>query len=243
MATAMFDRLSVVLALRNNPAIFQWYGRRRERDLFNRRVLRNGDDAVIDGFPRSGNTFATHAFLAAQGEGIKIGNHCHTPAQFFLAKRYRIPAMLLLRKPSDAIMSYMLFARGMGAREAFRRYISFHRPLLELREHFVVAPFEEVVSDFDSSIQRLNRRFGTNFALINHTVERAQQVIAEIEGLRQQRIARYADHPNDALKRTTPTAEKDRARMALKGNVNAPDLRVLADEAYALHNVLARDTK
>ncbi|MEZ5841084.1 MAG: hypothetical protein R3D02_11910 [Hyphomicrobiales bacterium] len=62
---AMSSLLELKLAARNNPTLFDLFWRRQEQQRFRRRVVRRGDDAVIEGYPRSANTFATYAFLDA----------------------------------------------------------------------------------------------------------------------------------------------------------------------------------
>jgi hypothetical protein len=42
---------------------------------------------VIEGFPRSGNTFAVVAFEQAQRQSVRIAHHLHAPAQVMLAAR------------------------------------------------------------------------------------------------------------------------------------------------------------
>ena len=52
--------------LMTNPHAFRLLWRRKENSLFERRVVRKGDDIEIEGLPRSGNTFASAAFRLAE---------------------------------------------------------------------------------------------------------------------------------------------------------------------------------
>ena len=143
--------------------VFRFYAPLRERPPFDRHALRVSDDVLIEGFPRSANTYAVEAFQLLQNRHCAIGNHFHNPAQFALAERYGLPAMLLLREPEGAVVSFAAY-QATGIRPALQAYIRFHAPLLRRMRSFVVAPFEEVTSDFSRSIARLNACFGCDFA-------------------------------------------------------------------------------
>ena len=151
-------------AFRTNPVVFNFLGRRQESGIKLRRVCRKGDDVVIDGFPRSANTYATHAFIMAQPREIKIGNHCHAAAQFFLSKKYGVPAMLVIREPVGAVSSLMVFRGQSDPTEAIAQYIAFHQPLKRIRGSFLVAPFDLVISDLGECVRQLNAKFKTNFS-------------------------------------------------------------------------------
>lgn len=233
----MRSLLKLKLALRGNPWLFKTFWTRREHGDFNRRVVQAGDDAVIEGFPRSGNTFASHAFAASQDRPIRLGNHFHSPAQFLLARRYGIPAMLVLREPLAAALSLVIFEGGTDARQALIRYVAFHRPLLPIRDSFVVAPFEEVTTDFGRSIERLNARFGTSFTPFQHDEEREKAIFDRIGEARNRRImlGRVARNP---LSSTVPAAEKEARKQQLLDIFADPSLDTLKSEATEQYQTL-----
>lgn len=230
----VMDKLDIVLAIRNTPWLFAWRWKKLEHPTLHRRVVRQNDHAVIEGYPRSANTFATYAFMAAQGPSVRVGNHFHSPAQFLLAARYGVPAMLVIRAPEDAALSFMIFDPSMSAAEALRRYIGFHRPLLKISGEMVVAPFDEVTSNFDQSIERLNDKFGTTFRAFGHTEERAQALLQRID---KERDIRAAEHPTllgGAHQKSTPSAEKKKIQEVRRQELRAPDLARLRSEATEL---------
>jgi hypothetical protein len=224
------------MALRNNPWIFSWRWKQLEEPGLHRRVVRFGDDVVIEGFPRSANTFATYAFTQANANReLKIGNHFHSPAQFLLAAKFGVPAMLVIRAPTDAVLSFMVFEPTMSAKEGLRRYIAFHKPLTAIRHSYVVVQFEEVISDFDRAIARLNCRFGTEFAPFGHTPERAKNLIELID---RDRAARSISHPKllgDVLKNPIPSREKQQAQVQRREEFQDPSLTDLRSMADGLH--------
>src|SRR5215210_9212094 len=88
------------------PLLF--YSFYRLRPHYRRLLVARTTQFVIEGFPRSGNTFAVVAFEQAQRETFRIAHHLHAPAQVMLAARWRIPALVLVRKPTDAVLSWTI---------------------------------------------------------------------------------------------------------------------------------------
>ncbi len=230
--------LPLKLWIREHPLMLRHYHIRQEKSWFKRRVVRPGDAAVVEGFPRSANTFASYAFRDSQPQGLRFGNHFHSSAQFVLAARYGIPAMLVLREPIGACQSFMMFTGNVSAAESLARYIAFHKPLLRLQDHFTVAPFEEVTSNFGASIARMNARFGTNFTLFDHTPENQKQVFDTIAADRAKREKMFGAAFKDPLRTTTPTAEKEARKAQLAAEFQTPAVTKLIDTAVTIYRTL-----
>lgn len=220
-----------------SPAMLKLYWQPREKPLKSLRVARPGDDAVIDGFPRSSNTFATHAFFLTQGDDVKLGNHVHSAGQFVLAQRYRIPAMLVLRDPVQATLSLSVFDKRYTPPVAYYWYNLFHRKMLEL-EHFIVAPFEEVTSDFGVTIQRMNDRFGTSFAPFHASEEASEAVFARMAREREKRADALGEVYRNPMRVAQPTKGKDEQKEAMKQAFTDPALDAPKAEARELFEAL-----
>jgi hypothetical protein len=68
------------------------------------RLVTPDTQLVIEGFPRSGNSFARRAFVMAQNESshkTRIAHHIHVPAQVVRAARWRIPTLVLIRRDPE----------------------------------------------------------------------------------------------------------------------------------------------
>ncbi len=137
---------------------------------------------VIEGFPRSANTFAVNAFQQAQLEHVHLARHLHMPAQVIKAARLRIPSLVLIRNPEDAITS-LVIRNPQSVEQALRHYIMFYETVAEYRDAFVLGLFEEVVSDYGRVIARVNTKFGTEFATFDHTEESVKKVFTRIEDI------------------------------------------------------------
>src|SRR5215218_10457232 len=108
---------------------------RTRKDLT--RAVTPDTQVVIEGFPRSGNSFARRAFIMAQDETFdvtSIAHHLHVPAQVVRAAQWRILS-LVLRDP-------------ISVDQALKYYISFYETSEKYRDAFVLGRFEEVTEDF-----------------------------------------------------------------------------------------------
>jgi hypothetical protein len=142
-------------------------------------------EIVIEGYPRSGNTFAVVAFRLAQGREIEIAHHLHAAAQIKRAARLDVPAIVLIRKPSEAILSLVVRDPHASLRWALRSYIRFYSAVFPYLEKTVVAPFETVTSDLASVIRMVNIRYGTAFKEFVPTEEALNSVRQTVERMAQ----------------------------------------------------------
>ena len=196
--------------INSSPRLFSIIGPINEHPDFYRRVVRSGDDIVIEGFPRSANTFATYAFFHAQPNPIKAGNHFHSGMQIQLAGRYKVPALVVYREPRAAIKSFIVYHLGeVSARQAINRYIDFHESILITRNAFVAAPFEEVTSDFGLSIDRLNDFFKTDFCRFEHEDDNVDAVYAKIKLKKDARNSGHSGSDSVSARSTTPSERKN----------------------------------
>jgi hypothetical protein len=127
------------------------------------RLVRRNTDLVLEGFPRSGNSFSVFAFMNAGAGDMNIAHHVHSPSQVISAARYKIPAVLLIREPKAAAAAGIAKIATHSAGDLLRAYSIYYRTLLPLRENFVIAPFDTLTSDVGRVIDAVNRRFQTAF--------------------------------------------------------------------------------
>ncbi len=173
-------------------------------------VLADDTDIVIESFPRCASSFAVAAFrLAQEPRSVKIASHTHMPAQVIAAARHRIPALVLIREPEGTIVSHLIRTPELSVVGVLRGYLRFYEPLLAHRDGFVVGDSREVLSDFGLVIRRVNGRFGTPFALFEHTAENLERLAREIEEDQRPRadtdeeLERVIPRPSGAMERIT----------------------------------------
>src|ERR671920_2375520 len=147
------------------------------------RIVTPDTQLVIEGFPRSGNSFARRAFVSAQDESFdktRIAHHLHVPAQVVRAAQWQIPTLVVIRRPRDAVLS-LVIRDPISVDQALRYYISFYETAEKYRDAYVLGRFEEVTEDFGEVIRRINDRFGTVFSPFSHDERNVEDVFARIE--------------------------------------------------------------
>ena len=203
--------------------------------------LRHGDpvgpdtEIVIEGFPRTGNTFAVNAFNFAQPRPVRVACHVHAPAQLIAGARRRIPAIALVREPEETILSFVIRHSHVPVGQALRGYLRFYESLVRYRDRLVIGSFDEVITDFGAVIRRVNERFGTHFAEFVHTAENVRACLEQIErdyGAREER--------GEALERIVARPSPVRARMKeeIRPEYRAPRLSGLRARAERAFQVL-----
>lgn len=150
------------------------------RTVTDGRLLKNGVEIVIEGFPRSANTFAVLAFIAAQKRDVQIAHHLHIEAQILKGVRLGIPVIVLIRHPVDAISSLLIRHPG-NALDYAKRYIKFYSNVLRIREQVVLADFSQVIEDFGVVIGKVNEKFSTDFKIFVHSKENVEAVFHQID--------------------------------------------------------------
>jgi hypothetical protein len=188
-------------------------------------------EIVIEGYPRSSNSFADAAFRVAQlPEQVQQAHHVHAPAQIIRGVKRGLPCVVLIRPPEDAVVSSAIYDPENPLRHHLRAYNRFYRSLLPHQDKFVTGLFDEVTSDFGRVIRRVNDRFGTAFAGFTHTEQGEQEVldILRKEGLRMEGEKFEA---RAAMPVETRKAEQERLKEAL----SLPEYGPLLDEARDLY--------
>lgn len=188
---------------------------------------------VVEGYPRSGNTFAVFALRAAQPGPVAVTSHVHVPAQVKLAVRRGVPTVVAVREPLGTTASLVVAAPHLPLDRALREYVHHHRQLLPLQRDVLFVDFTEITTDMGAVIRRTNERFGLDLVPFEHTPENAAAVFAaidehhhELHGGTEHVVARPSE-----LRR----AEQDEVRRRL----TAPELAPLLAEARAVYDELA----
>jgi hypothetical protein len=203
-----------------------FYGQRKK---FKPLVANKHSRIVIEGFPRSANTFAVVAFKQAQTNDFLIAHHIHAEAQFKLAVKYNIPAIALLREPLDAVCSLLIRDPSYTVDQALLRYIKFYSVVNELNDQLLIAKFSDVTQNFNKVITQCNKKFSTNFLLLPNTEKDIKNIFDEIKKINQKKEL------GDVNMLAIPNQLKDNKKSALKTQVT---LNPLFNKANDLFNHL-----
>ncbi len=144
--------------------------------------LNDDTEIVIEGFPRSGNTFAMTAFEFAQQRECTISSHIHASSVVKQAIEKGIPVIILVRDPVDAAISFeIMMEHSVPASQAMSNYTRFYKDLLPYADSVVVASFETATSDFGRVVDAVNEKYGTNFLRFDHTPENVDSCFSIID--------------------------------------------------------------
>ncbi len=182
---------------------------------------------VIDGFLRSGNTYSVAAFQVANGTELHIGRHLHGGAHIRRAVRLGLPTVVLIRRPADAVSSYLVRRPTLTPDDALLEYLDFYRTAWPARDGFVVAPFDLVVSDFGAVIDRVNERFGTSFARFERDPASERAAVELVEEMN--RLECRGEVVETHVGR--PSAEREQHKEAVRRRMEHPRTRDLLDRA------------
>lgn len=154
-------------------------------------------EVLIEGYPRSGNSFAEAAFVfAQQPRQVVLAHHAHAAGHVLTALKANVPAIVLFRNPVDAVASFIEETDGrLSAATALTEYVQFHRPLMPHNAEILFVSFDEVTKNFPQVIRRLNEKFGTDFSTYEQTDENVAAVrtlVDEISVRRVKKQTRYS---------------------------------------------------
>jgi hypothetical protein len=179
------------------------YGRlKKHRNL----LIQNDTALVIEGYPRSANTFASRAFQGSNPDA-RIAHHMHAQAQIIEAVRRGLPALVLIRHPDEAIKSMLVRHPHVGLRAAVLSYVQFYEDLEPLLDGYLLADFKQVTADFASIIDQVNKRFGCQFTRFEHSDSNVDKIFTDMD---KDNRAFYGEYKVSHVPR--PLAERDKIK-------------------------------
>jgi hypothetical protein len=194
-------------------------------------------EICIEGFPRSGNTFAVIAFQQAQPDVVSIAHHVHAPGSVIGAVRLRKPALVLIRDPEEAVLSMVIRYPQLSLRQALRGYRRFYAPLVRYGDRVVVGRFEDVIADLGALIREINRRFGTSFREFEPTEANVSRAMEELD---RWDLNTFGESERLKLGRARPSDRREQVKMELRERYRHPRLAKSRAKAERLHESFAR---
>ncbi|MFX1282122.1 MAG: hypothetical protein ACFFB5_00645 [Promethearchaeota archaeon] len=204
---------------------------------FRERLVREKTNIVIEGFARSGNTFALCAFLFAQKKKIAVAHHIHTPIQIIKGVKLGIPTVVLIRDPKETMLSYLVRGGPYIIPEiALQKYIHYYESIKPYLDDVVIGEFKEVTTDFNSIIKKINKKFGTNYAGFVHSEKNIEKIFSTITQLNK----RYDQGRMNRIPR--PSVTKELLKMRLKPKLNNLKTQKLFKRAKIVYNEICIQT-
>lgn len=200
-----------------------------------------GTDLVVEGFPRSANSWIEGCVRAAWPE-LSVAQHLHAAASLRFAARRGLPAMLLLRPPDAAVASLMLRdPRIYDPALAFAEYARFHAGLTGIADRLLVVPFEAATGPFPRIARALVARFGLDWPVPDWDAARDRAAWAEVDRLTRARVGRAHVSYSPATDPDAAAARAERARAGIEALTRAalsPGAARDRSRARALHAAL-----
>ena len=163
---------------------------------------------IIEGFPRSGNTYAVVAFEQVNTEQVgHIAHHTHSSVTILKGVQSGVPVILLVRDPTSAVRSLCARYPGLSPHHALGSYVKFHERLLPVLSRMFIAPFDEVVSDYGRAIHRVNVRYERSF----NTYTKSPESEAAVQG-RVEQVGRVDSWRARAVERGVARPSRERQR-------------------------------
>lgn len=217
--------------VRQNPALFYPFCRAYfPNQKIN--IVQKDTQIVIEGFPRSANTFAGIAFSQSQPETVKMAHHLHAAAQVIRAVEWKIPTLVLLRNPKDAVLSCITIFPQYSIYRALAYYISFYSAICDYSDSYIIGEFEEVTKNFGEIIKRINAKFNTNFAVWENTPANKQKVYDIMGG----RI--NTSFPSKILK-IENNAEEERRKKLIE-EIQSNKYSAMLEEANQIYQIFKK---
>ncbi|MGH3087377.1 MAG: hypothetical protein ACRDSJ_08675, partial [Rubrobacteraceae bacterium] len=218
--------------LGKRPALYYSLHALARRDR--RQVVGRETELLIEGFPRSANSFAVVAFRRAQRRKVRLANNLHVPAQVIRAARLGVPALVLIREPKDAVAS-LAIRDPISIDRALKYYVSFYETVAGYREAYVLGLFEEVTGDYGAVIERVNAKFGTDFLPFRHTERSVRRVFGRIDRVYEKDFEGESAF-EDAVSR--PSASREEMKQRVRQELEDPARKKLVARAGTIYERL-----
>lgn len=192
-----------------------------------RRVTRKSQ-LVIDGIPRSSNSYSSAVLYHLQGKDMRFAHHLHSPRAIERGVALGRPTIVLIREPRAVIGSMMQYDPAPLS-FLVDAYLSYYERVEPLLDDVVLADFTEVIKDFGAVIARCNDKFGTDFTVYERTDENE----AEVRDLIDMWSAQAIKPDELEMKTSRPSDNRKSAEEVLSGL--GPEDQISLARAEALY--------
>jgi hypothetical protein len=200
-------------------------------------ILSRKYDILIDGFPRSANTFAVYAFRSLQVDAVRISHHHHNPAAVVAAVKARKPTLVLIRDPVDAIASWTI-STGYPVEYSIECFIDYYRELLPHRDALVAANFYEITADLSAVIEMINQQFGTKFNSQPFEPEHAKLIFEQIENAHIKELGSL-----DERRIARPSTAREAFGLHVRRRIQSSELGALMSRARQVYDEFRLSSK
>ncbi|HOI28595.1 MAG TPA: hypothetical protein PLZ15_02460 [Melioribacteraceae bacterium] len=202
-------------------------------------LVKKDTELLIDGFPRSANTFA-YTFIELTQPVKKIAHHVHLPVQFYRGIRFRTPAVLLLRNPVDAAISMSIRRPTYFPYLIFLYYYLFHKKIWEIINDTLVIKFEEVISDPNSIIRKLRSKNCSGLSEVELTDKLKERINKRVDEL-DMKNRNDSEIKNSTVAR--PTEYRKNISAKLRREFNSKRYNRISTKCFHIYNSIIDSIK
>lgn len=219
----------------SNPFLFNiWYHLYRKNrgvkvNYFNPKIM-----FLLDGYPRSGNTFATSLVKKIFGKEVLI-HHLHAIAPIKISLKQNIPSFILIRDPQEAITSYYLKIFALKRKDIpnqidltllkqlARQYCIYYEYVKLNENKICIINFEDLIENPNNFVDIINKRvYNNSFEISALEIDNA--------------VGSYGG-AKDKYGSSKPNAEKEKVKQILKVElIKLPLYQKAVDVYHTLSN-------
>jgi hypothetical protein len=146
-------------------------------------VVRKHTDVIIEGFPRSANSWTCHVFQYLSqkqyNKRLKIASHLHASSQIKKGLKLNIPIILLIREPIDAVSSLLMMNKNLSPPSVLNDYLRMYNSLKKFKDKILVVKFDDIIQKPNKIIKKFNvfSNFDFSCELTNNDIEELKNQI------------------------------------------------------------------
>lgn len=187
-------RFRVGSTIANSTLLFPLYNLDKNRAKL---IVQADTQLCIEGVQRTANGFFEMVFRKYNKE-VKVSHHQHSTANFLKAKNKKIPRVVLIRHPEQAVASLIIKNTDLWTGNALRNYINFYQNLMEYKKDIVIGEFDSVIAKPHEIIEAINHKYNVDFNAVDLDEQQRNQIMQQIaqRAAKQNRSANWTATPN-----------------------------------------------
>lgn len=123
--------------------------------------MNNSTDIIIDGYPRSGNSYA-RAMVLQSNPHLVVTSHLHSYRSILDGAKRGIPTVVLIRSPAECVSSFLQFLPGLPISVAVKEYLRLYSHIRPVARSVVILDFVTLTANPGELATRCNAKFGSN---------------------------------------------------------------------------------
>lgn len=192
-------------------------------------IVSNQTDLVIEGFPRSGNTFIYAVFKLLSNNKISIARHKHEIGQLKKAIKLKKLNLVIIRNPTDSILS-LIVRENVTFSFAIYYYREYYKFLIANKNKLTFVSFDQFTSNTKALCSQL---ISNSLGSISHQINldlydfnKIKEIIIELD------VDDNKGMKNNFLKIGFPNDNRNKVKLALHPQLKKYKKDMLFCEKY-----------